>query len=32
MIVDFKNIPLDSRIWVYQSCTDFNENQVNIIN
>ena len=32
MIVDFKNIPLDSRIWVYQSCIDFNENQVNIIN
>ena len=32
MIVDFKNIPLDSRIWVYQSCIDFNENQLNIIN
>ena len=32
MIVDFKNMPDDSRIWIYQSNRDFNESEIEIIN
>ena len=32
MIVDFKNMPDDSRIWIYQSNRDFNESEIGIIN
>ena len=32
MIVDFKTIPDDSRIWIYQSNRDFNESEIGIIN
>jgi len=32
MIVDFKNMPDDSRIWIYQSNRDFNELEIGIIN
>ena len=32
MIVDFKTIPDDSRIWIYQSNRDFNELEIGIIN
>ena len=32
MIVDFKTIPDDSRVWIYQSHRDFNESEIGIIN
>jgi len=32
MIVDFKTMPDDSRIWIYQSNRDFNESEIRIIN
>ena len=32
MIVDFKTMPDDSRIWIYQSNRDFNESEIGIIN
>jgi len=32
MIVDFKTIPDDSRIWIYQSNRDFNESEIDLIN
>ena len=32
MIVDFKTMPDDSRIWIYQSNRDFNESEIEIIN
>ena len=32
MIVDFKTMPDDSRIWIYQSNRDFNELEIGIIN
>jgi hypothetical protein len=32
MIVDFKTMPDDSRIWIYQSNRDFNESEIVIIN
>jgi len=32
MIVDFKTMPDDSRIWIYQSNRDFNEFEIGIIN
>jgi len=32
MIVDFKTMPEDSRIWIYQSNRDFNESEIGIIN
>ena len=32
MIVDFKTMPDDSRIWIYQSNRDFNELETGIIN
>mgnify|MGYP001590519373 FL=1 len=31
MIVDFKILPEDSRIWIYQSSRDFNQSEVKII-
>ena len=31
MIVDFKMMPDDSRIWIYQSNRDFNESEISII-
>ena len=32
MIVDFKKMPDDSRIWIYQSNRDFNESEIGVIN
>ena len=32
MIVNFKTMPDDSRIWIYQSNRDFNESEIGIIN
>tara|TARA_B100001059_G_C17805467_1_gene568849 strand:- start:345 stop:827 length:483 start_codon:yes stop_codon:yes gene_type:complete len=32
MIVDFKTMPDDSRIWIYQSNRDFNESEIAVIN
>ena len=32
MIVDFKTMPDDSRVWIYQSNRDFNESEIGIIN
>jgi hypothetical protein len=32
MIVDFKTMPDDSRIWIYQSNRDFNESEIGVIN
>jgi len=32
MIVDFKLMPDDSRIWIYQSNRDFNESEIDLIN
>jgi hypothetical protein len=32
MIVDFKTMPDDSRIWIYQSIRDFNESEIGVIN
>ena len=32
MIVDFKTMPDDSRIWIYQSNRDFNDAEIGIIN
>ena len=32
MIVDFKTMPDNSRIWIYQSNRDFNELEIGIIN
>ena len=32
MIVDFKTMPDDSRIWIYQSNRDFNDSEIGIIN
>jgi len=32
MIVDFKMMPEDSRIWIYQSNRDFNESEISVIN
>ena len=32
MIVDFKTMPDDSKIWIYQSNRDFNESEIGIIN
>lgn len=32
MIVDFKTMPDDSRIWIYQSNRDFNESEIVVIN
>ena len=32
MIVDFKTMPDDSRIWIYQSNRDFNELEIGVIN
>ena len=32
MIVDFKTMPDDSRIWIYQSNRDFNESEISVIN
>ena len=32
MIVDFKMMPDDSRIWIYQSNRDFNESEISVIN
>ena len=32
MIVDFKTMPDDSRIWIYQSNRDFNESEIEVIN
>ena len=32
MIVDFKTMPDDSRIWIYQSNRDFKESEIRIIN
>ena len=31
MIVDFKTMPDDSRIWIYQSNRDFNESEIGVI-
>ena len=31
MIVDFKILPEDSRIWIYQSSRDFNQSEIKII-
>ena len=32
MITDFKNIPDDSRVWIYQSNRDFSDSEIKIIN
>ena len=32
MITDFKNIPDDSRLWIYQSNRDFSDSEIKIIN
>ena len=32
MRVDFKNMPDNSRIWIYQSDRDLNESEISIIN
>ena len=32
MITDFKNIPDDSRVWIYQSNRDFTDSEIKIIN
>ena len=32
MIIDFKNIPDDSRVWIYQSNRDFSDSEIKIIN
>ena len=31
MIIDFKNIPDDSRIWIYQSSKDLSDSDIKII-
>ena len=31
MIIDFKNIPDDSRIWIYQSSKDLSDSEIKII-
>jgi len=31
MITDFKNIPDDSRVWIYQSNKDFSDSEIKII-